>query len=94
MNKTTGSSATESWDTGMSKPVFRKGIVCHADIVRIREAPSAMSKCVLGVVEGMELEILGEVNGFYKVRLYGNVHPALVGYISSRFVKEARDNGW
>ena len=77
----------------MSEPVFRKGIVCCADIVRIRETPSAMSKCMLGVVEGMELEILGEVKGFYKVRLFGNVHPALVGYIPSHFVKEAWNDG-
>lgn len=93
MNKNTASSPTDSGGTGMSKPVFRKGIVCHADIVRIRETPSAMSRCMLGVVEGTELEVLGEVKGFYKVRLFGNEHPALVGYIPSHFVKEAWPDG-
>lgn len=93
MKKETVSFPTDSGGTGMSKPVFTKGIVCHSDIVRIRETPSAMSKCILGVVEGAELEILEEVKGFYKVRLFGNAHPALVGYIPSHFVKEARSNG-
>lgn len=93
MKKATDSSTTESWSAGMSEPVFRKGIVCHADIVCIREAPSAMSKYILGVVAGMELDVLEEVKGFYKVRLLGNVHPGLVGYIPSHFVKEVRKNG-
>lgn len=93
MNKNTVSFPTDLGGAGMSKPVFKKGITCHPDIVRIRETPSAMSKCIVGVVDGTELEILEEVKGFYKVRLFGNDHPALVGYIPSHFVKEARDDG-
>lgn len=93
MKKEPGSSATESWDAGMSKPVFTKGIVCHPGIVCtnfwVREAPSAMSKPMFGVVEGTELEIVEEAKGFYKVRLFGNVQSDLVGYIPSHFVKEA-----
>lgn len=93
MKKNTVSLPTDSGGTGMSKPVFTRGIVCHTDIARIREAPSAMSKPILGVVEGMELEVLEEVKGFYKVRLFWNEHPALVGYIPSHFVKEVRNDG-
>lgn len=100
MNKNTASSPTDSGGTGMSKPVFRKGIICFKSCgvqrtrVLVRKRPSAMSEAMLGVVEGMEVEVLEEAKGFYKVRLFGgDVHPDLVGYIPSHFVKEVQKDG-
>lgn len=54
MNELTASSPTDSGCAGVSRPVFRKGIMLF-------------SSFILDLVEGTEVEILGEDDDYYKV---------------------------
>lgn len=89
MKNETVSSPTDPGCTGVSRPVVRKGIVCSTDLLRVRERPSAMSMCLIGLPEGFGVKILEEEHGFYKVRLW---QLGLVGYVPSHFIQEVKDD--
>lgn len=82
MNEITASFPTDSGCTGVSRPVSRKGIVCHTDLLRVRESPSA---CMIGLPEGFGVEILEEERGFYYIRIW---QLGLVGYVPCHFIQE------
>lgn len=91
MKKLSDSSMAEPWNTGMSKPVNKKGIVRFsiASSIPIREKPSGMSNAIGTVFEGTTVEILSKSEpGFYKVRVTRAANSLIIGYIPSYLLTE------
>lgn len=91
MKNETASFPTDSGGAGMSEPVFRKGIVCSKDWVFLRKEPSAMSETIVGLIDGMEVDIVGDVGGFYRIRVSRD-SLTVEGYVPSCFVRFKKPN--
>lgn len=78
--------STSYQDGKKLEPETRKGVVANANLVNVRETPSINGKVFVVVHDGIEVEIVEEVDGgFYKIKL-PSIDKEL--YISSKFCKE------
>lgn len=66
-------------------PETKKGIVCHAQLVRVRKEPSGSATTVTVLNQGDEVIIIGkEMEPFYKIDLGDD----RIGYISCKYCEE------
>ncbi len=62
----------------------KRGVVCHASLVRVRKEPNGTSSTIKVLEQGDEVTIIGKsTETFYKIDLGGSI-----GYISCNYCEE------
>ena len=79
--KKTGKSSTRKKST---EPTTENGVICNAGCVRVRKDPDPKAE-TLTIVDAQEkVEILEEINGYYKIRRQNGD----VGYVLLKFCEK------
>lgn len=73
------------------RPFVKKGVIANSRLVNVRNSPSPHAEVVQILDRGDKVEIIDEVQGYYRIQIEDENHVKReIGYVSLDFCKEVK----